>query len=339
MRKVIFVAVAACALSACGSSSNNNNSGSSSSSSSSSGGTSSSSGGSSSGSSSSSSSSGGSSSGSSSGSVAQGIYCGTFTGGVAASSSSGGGSSGSSSSSSGGSSSSSSGGGTGFCSSSSTASTFFGLIQADGTTELFGKVGSSFVMFAPAQITSSPFSVAVTAYGLNDTVVGGAAGGTDTGTLAGTATAGTGLQSGTTTLAGTLTDNSGNSLSFTGSSVSADWDAAASLSSVAGTYTGSFTLASVSYAPSLTVSSAGVISGSDTGGNGCTYSGSVAVADSSHNDYSVSLTSSCFSTSTYSGVGAYFAPGLNNPGGLLGKAEFKAGLISGSSAIFLDLSK
>jgi hypothetical protein len=322
MRNLVLIGLAACALSACGSSNNNNSS----SSSSSSGGSSGSSSSSSSSSGGSSSSSGSSSSGSSSGSAVQGIYCGSFAGT----------SSSSSSSSSGSSSSSSSGSTSSFCSSSSSAANFFGLVQADGTALLFGKSSTAFILFQPASLTTSDFNVSVTAYGLNDTVINGAAGGTDTGTLSGSVTTTSGLTS-TTTMTGTLTDTSGTSLSFNAQASSSDWDSAASLSSVAGSYTGSFTLDEVSYTPSLTISSTGAITGTDSSVTGCTYTGSVAVADTSHNDYSVTLTPSCIGV-TFSGIGAYFS-GLDNPGGLLAAAEFKAGLINGSSAIYLGLTK
>lgn len=323
MKKTALILLAASALSACGGSDGNN------------GGSSSS--GSSGGSSSSSSSSSGSgsssgSSSSSSGAAAQGLYCGSFTASVASSSSSGSSSSGSSSS-------SSSGAGVSsaltFCGSTAASPVFFGMVEADGTAVFFTKQSSNFVLYAPAQLTDASFSVPVTAYGLNGTTVGGAAGGTDNGTFKGSATTSTGLGGSTTNLSGTFTDASNNIVGFLAASDAAAWNRASSLATVAGSYSASFIVNGTTYTPPLTIDSTGAITGTDTGG--CNYGGSVSTPDTAHNDYTVSLTSSCLS-GTFNGIGAFFPAGLTNPNGILSKAELKVGLTGGSTGIYLNLT-
>jgi hypothetical protein len=316
MKKTALILLAASALSACGGSDDNN------------GGSSSS--GSSGGSSGGSSSSGSGSS--SSGAAAQGVYCGSFTASVASSSSSGSSSSGSSSS-------SSSGAGIPsaltFCGGGAASPVFFGMVEADGTAVFFTKQSSNFVLYAPAQLTEASFSVPVTAYGLNGSTVGGSAGGTDNGTFKGSATTSTGLGGSTTNLSGTFTDASSNIVGFLAASDSAAWNRASSLATVAGSYSASFIVNGTTYTPPLTISTSGAITGTDTAG--CNYGGSVATPDTAHNDYTVSLTSSCLS-GTFNGIGAFFPAGLTNPNGILSKAELKVGLTGGSTGIYLNLT-
>lgn len=327
MKKTALILLAASALSACGGSDGSNSG---SSSSGSSGGSSSSSG--SSGSSSSGSSSGSGSS--SSGAAAQGLYCGSFTASVASSSSSGSSSSGSSSS-------SSSGAGISsaltFCGGTAASPVFFGMVEADGTAVFFTKQSSNFVLYAPDQFTDASFSVPVTAYGLNGSTVGGTPGGTDNGIFKGSATTSTGLGGSTTNLSGTFTDASNNIVGFLAASNAAAWNRASSLATVAGSYSATFIVGGTPYTPTLTIDgTSGAISGSDS--TGCTYGGSVATPDTAHNDYTVSLTSSCLSGQTFNGIGAFFPAGLTNPNGVLSKAELKVGLTGGSTGIYLNLT-
>jgi hypothetical protein len=219
---------------------------------------------------------------------------------------------------------------------------FFGLIQADGTAVLLSKNSSSFVLYAPAPLEASPFSnVAVTEFGLNGTVFGSSSGSTaQSGTLRGQLSSSTGLSGTTVTLGGTLTGSAGNTINFTAPSSPSDWNRASSTATIAGSYTGSFSIGSTSYSPSLSISTAGAISGTDGTQTGCTYTGSVTTPDLPHNDYNVSLTVSCISGKTFTGIGAYFPAGLSNPNGILTKSELKVALTDGASTgIYLNLSK
>ncbi len=178
-----------------------------------------------------------------------------------------------------------------------------------------------------------------TAYGLNGTDVGGSAGGTDSGTLSGEVTTSTGLTGTTTTLSGSFTDSSNNVVSFSATDSASLYSTASSLATVAGSYTASFSVAGVSYAPALTIASSGAITGTDTAATTCTYGGTVAAPDTAHNNYTVSLTSTCL-TGTFNGIGAFFPAGLSNPNGILSKAEFKVGLTNGSTTgIYLNLTQ
>lgn len=221
---------------------------------------------------------------------------------------------------------------------------FFGLIQADGSTVLFSKQSTSFVLYSPGSINSASFSaVPVTAYGLNDSLVGGANGGTETGTLDGTATTSTGLGGPTTTLNGIITGGDGTKVNFTATSNASSWNTAASASTIAGSYTGGFTLNKVVYTPSLTIAAASdgsaTITGTDTTTTTCTYSGKVTAPDPVHNDYNVTLASSCLTGKNFSGIGAFFPPSLSSPGGILSKAQLKVGLTDGSAiGIYLNLT-
>jgi hypothetical protein len=211
-------------------------------------------------------------------------------------------------------------------------------VQANGDAVFFTKQNSSFVLYAPTAITAASFSaLPVTAFGLNGTAVDGTAGGTDNGTLSGSATTGTGLLGTTTSLVGTLTDSSNNMVSFNASGSPSLWAQASSLATVAGSYTASFSVSGVNYTPSLKIDSSGNISGTDTTTTTCTYGGSVTTPDTTHNDYNVSLTASCL-TGTFTGIGAFFPAGLSNPNGVLSTAEFKVGLTNGSTTgIYLNL--
>ncbi len=215
---------------------------------------------------------------------------------------------------------------------------FFGLVQADGSSVLFTRLNSSFVLYTPSSLTSASFSgVALNEFGLNGSVVGGAAGGTETGTLTGKVVTTTGLLGGTT-FTGTISGSAGDSVSFTGAASSSAWNTASSVATVAGTYTASYSLGSVSYSPTLTIDSSGNITGTDSGGTGCAYTGSVTTPDTSHNDYNLTLLAPCLPGS-FKGIGAFFPAGLSNPNGLLSKAELKAGLTNGTSGIFLNLTQ
>ena len=260
-------------------------------------------------------------------SPAQGIYCGSFTasfGSTGSSSSSGGGSSSSSGSSSGISSASS------FCGGSDSSPVFFGMVQADGTAVFFTRQNSNLVLYAPAAVTTASFSLPVTAFGLNGSVVRTVAGGTDNGTLNGTVSSGG-------KLSGSLSDDSGNNVDFVATANADTWARTPSLATIAGSYKASFSLNSTTYTPTLAIAGSGDISGTDS--SGCTYGGVVTVPDPLHNDYNMSLTSSCLSGQTFNGIGAYFPAGLSNPNGLLSPAELKVGLTAGnSSGIYLNLT-
>jgi len=259
-------------------------------------------------------------------SVAQGIYCGSFTAtfGSTGSSSSSGGSSSSSSSSSGTSDSSS------FCGGSDSSPVFFGMVQADGTAVFFTKQNSNLVLYAPAAVTAASFSLPVNAIGLNGSVVRTVAGGTDSGTLTGTVSSGGDLS-------GSISDNYGNNVDFAATANADTWARTSSLATVAGSYKASFSLGGTTYAPTLAIDSGGNITGTDSGG--CSYGGAVTTPDPLHNDYNMKLTSSCLSGQTFSGIGAYFPAGLSNPNGILSPAELKVGLSNGTaSGIYLNLS-
>ena len=208
----------------------------------------------------------------------------------------------------------------------------------------FTKQSSNFVLYAPGTITGSSFSVPVTAFGLDGTTVGGAAGGTESGTLAGSVSTSTGLTGSTTSLSGTFTGGSGDVVGFLASANAAAWKTASSIATVAGSYTASFTVNKTTYTPTLTIAAGtgssagtGVITGTDSGG--CNYSGNVTTPDTAHNDYNMTLTSSCLPGSTFTGLGAFFPAGLSNPNGALSKAELKVGLTNGSSTgIYLNLT-
>ena len=202
----------------------------------------------------------------------------------------------------------------------------------------FTKQSSNFVLYAPGTITGSSFSVPVTAFGLDGTTVGGAAGGTESGTLAGSVSTSTGLTGSTTSLSGTITASSGAVVGFLASSNAAAWNRASSIATVAGSYSDSFSVNGTTYTPTLTIATGtGVITGTDSGG--CTYGGSVTTPDTAHNDYNVTLTSSCLSGSTFTGIGAFFPAGLSNPNGALSKAELKVGLTDGGNiGIYLNLT-
>ncbi|MFI4978942.1 MAG: hypothetical protein ACHQIO_01210 [Nevskiales bacterium] len=209
-------------------------------------------------------------------------------------------------------------------------------MEADGTAVFFTKQSSNFVLYAPDLLTDASFSVPVTAYGLNGSTVGGMPGGTDNGTFKGSATTSTGLGGSTTNLSGTFTDASSNVVGFLASSNAAAWNRASSLATVAGSYSASFIVGGTTYTPTLTIDTAGAITGTDS--SGCTYGGSVATPDTAHNDYTVSLTSTCLTGQTFNGIGAFFPAGLTNPNGALSKAELKVGLTGGSAGIYLNLT-
>ena len=194
------------------------------------------------------------------------------------------------------------------------------------------------MLYAPGAITGSSFSVPVTAFGLDGTTVGGAAGGTESGTLAGSVSTSTGLTGSTTSLSGTFTGGSGDVVGFLASANAAAWKSASSIATVAGSYTASFSVNKTTYTPTLTIATGtGAITGTDSGG--CNYSGSVTTPDTAHNDYNMTLTSSCLSGSTFTGIGAFFPAGLSNPNGALSKAELKVGLTNGSNTgIYLNLT-
>jgi hypothetical protein len=205
----------------------------------------------------------------------------------------------------------------------------------------FTKLDTDFILYAPGSLTSASFqAVPFTAYGLNGTDVGGSAGGTDSGTVTGTVTTSTVLLVPTTTLAGSFTDAANNVVKFTATDSASNWTEASSLATVAGTYTASFSVGGTSYTPSLTINATtGAITGSDTTAT-CTYTGSVGLPDTTHNDYSFSLTSSCLSGQTFTGLGSFFPAGLSNPNGVLSKAELKVGLTNGSNTgIYLNLTQ
>jgi len=211
----------------------------------------------------------------------------------------------------------------------------------------FTNLGSSLILYSPESesLTGATFSaVPVTAFGLNGTVVGTSAGGVENGTLNGSATIKTVLGISTTTLNGTLSGG-GAVINFTAASNSGDWNTASSLATVKGSYTATFSVGGTSYAPALTIDGNGNITGSDTtakDGNGvlCAYTGNVAVHDITHNDYNVTLNSTCLSGSTFTGIAAFFPAGLSNPGGILGKAALKTGLTDGNSTgIYLNLTQ
>ena len=255
-------------------------------------------------------------------SVAQGIYCGSFTATFGSTGSSS--SSGSNSSSSSGTS-----GSSGFCGGSDSLPVFFGMVQADGTAVFFTKQNSNLVLYAPAALTAANFSLPVNAIGLNGSIVRTVAGGTDSGTLTGTVASGD--------LSGSISDDYGNTVDFVATANADTWARASSLATVAGSYKGSFSLNSTTYAPTLAIDSSGNITGSDSGG--CSYGGAVTTPDALHNDYNMKLTSSCLSGQTFSGIGAYFPAGLSNPNGILSPAELKVGLSNGTaSGIYLNLS-
>ncbi len=213
-------------------------------------------------------------------------------------------------------------------------------MQANGTAVLFSKQNLNFVLYAPASITGSSFSaLQIEAFGLDGTTVGGAAGGTENGTLSGSATTSTGLTGTTTTLKGTITGNAGDIVNFTAASSGSDWTRASSVATVVGSYTGAFLVNKVTYTPALTIASNGTITGTDTTTAICTYSGNVSTPDTAHNNYNLTLTSTCFPGQTFSGIGAFFPAGLSNPNGVLSKAELKVGLTDGSSTgIYLNLT-
>ena len=221
---------------------------------------------------------------------------------------------------------------------------FFGLIQADGSAVLFSRQSAGFVLYSPGALTGASFSaVPVTAYGLNDSKVGGANGGTETGTVDGTATTSTGLGGATTTLAGIISGGDGTKVNFSATSNAASWNTAASASAIAGSYTGAFSVGSTAYTPSLTIAAASdgsaTITGTDTTTTTCTYTGKVTTPDPVHNDYNVTLASSCLTGKNFSGIGAFFPPSLSSPGGILSKAQLKAGLTDGSTTgIYLNLT-
>ncbi|MDR3415727.1 MAG: hypothetical protein P4L83_06035 [Nevskia sp.] len=272
-----------------------------------------------SGTSSSSSSSGGGSSGSSSGGTSAtvpGIYCGRFTPASSSGAFTG---------------SSPSTGKAGFGSCLTTGSVFFGLVEESGNAMFGSKNGTGIVVYAPSSalsVSGSAFSVPYTAYGVNGAKANGSA--TASGTLTGTVSA-------SHSLSGSLSNATAGEGTFTASYSANDWNRAASLTTIAGTYTTSFGAAGKTISPTLTIDSSGTIS--STGG--CTISGTVSVPDGTHNAYEFkSVVADCAAGSTFNGVGSYFPSGLVNPEGILSKPVIKLGLVDGANTgLFLTLVK
>ncbi|MGH8444139.1 MAG: hypothetical protein ACREVL_02680 [Solimonas sp.] len=179
----------------------------------------------------------------------------------------------------------------------SDAPEFFGLVTKNGKARFVEKDGTDYTVITPAPVLPADdgtFSVDYFRYvaGSRD------GGGVFAGTWAKPALGSAGIS-------GTLGDGSG-SRDFDIDYVASDYERAASLEMVAGTYSASYTTNGQTLTATLTINSDGSLSGSGDGN--CTYGGGVSVPDATRNGYEIALNPSCF-TGNFSGVGAYYPAG------------------------------
>ncbi|MDR3418943.1 MAG: hypothetical protein P4L83_22435 [Nevskia sp.] len=203
--------------------------------------------------------------------------------------------------------------------------TLVGLIDANGNGQFVEKGGTkalpTFEVLSPGPFSTSrttySFSVPYVLYGSSPTK----------GTLDASVNPGNNI-SGSLTEGGSTTPTATFLLGYQGAS----WEIPSSLTTIAGTYSGTFVYDRTTYSPTLSIDGAGAISGHDP--NGCKYSGTVSVPDSTRNGYELSLTSSCHSSLPLTGVGAYFAKKGTTP------AYFRAALDNpGKVGIYLKLKQ
>ncbi len=119
----------------------------------------------------------------------------------------------------------------------------------------------------------------------------------ETGTISGTDVQRSGIT-------GTASTSAGSS-SFSVQYVASHYEQAASLSAVAGKYVYTFSNGPTTDTVTFTVSSTGVITGSDT--QNCSVSGSLSPINAAYNAYSVAVHSSCPGpiNTSYTGIAAY----------------------------------
>jgi len=187
-----------------------------------------------------------------------------------------------------------------------------GIIDESGLASLVEETGTTPTsIVAPySPIATAPdgsFSASGAVYGINGALF------EDGSSMESTTVAGVVVPR--SSIKGTTTDAAGNVGSFTLDYQASAYQSPSSLSMIEGDYTSSYSSGGTTVNMTLSISSSGSISGSDTAG--CTYSGYVSVPNPSYNAYNTFLINSCLSNGPEIGLATYSSSEGENPATLV----------------------